>query len=123
MAEISTGATLYSCNQQLNENEPILLEVELAARQYKIQDWLKDLDYVNYFMLLNNDLRYYTVFSKKDGNYSYAASEIIGCLQDNGKIISIDLTEDYNWECWVRDEENKCHLFYLFPYNSGTIEF
>lgn len=121
MAEISMGSTLYDCNKQLSEKETPLLEIEIAARQEKIKKWMAKNN--KYFMLLSNELRYYTIFAEKDKDYGYAASEVIGCLQDNGKILSIDPTEDFNWECWIKDNNNKCHIFYLFPYDNGVIEF
>ena len=122
MANLDMGKTLYQANKDLNQNEPVLLEVELAAKEAQLKDWLSQHILNNYFMLLNNELHYYTLFAKTKFNEGYGASQIIGCLQDNGKILSIDKDGDA-WECWVRDKNQECYLFYLFPYDNGVIEF
>lgn len=122
MANLDMGKTLYQANKDLNQNEPVLLEVELAAKEVQLKDWLSQHSSNNYFMLLNNELHYYTLFSRINFNEGYGASQIIGCLQDNGKILSIDKDGDA-WECWVRDKNQECYLFYLFPYDNGVIEF
>lgn len=76
-------------------------------------------------MLLSNERRDYTVFhlyEKENPNPpAIAASELIGCLTDRGKIISIDKREDGNYEIWLRiDGED--FMYMLFPCDSFVIE-
>lgn len=77
---------------------------------------------VNYYMLLNNELRYYTVFHKnKKRNASSIEKEVIECAKELGAIKSISPNEDGVIEIWITDGD-KSYPLYFFDYEKGVIE-
>ena len=91
-------------------------------------------EYVNsypdkYFMLLCNDLHYFTLFRRVDEPLVSLGKEVIDILKSNtlGTVKSIDIIIDKNnpnlktCEIWtVLDDEP--HVSYLFNYDLGVIE-
>ena len=87
----------------------------------------KDLisDYVSaapgpYYMLLSNELRYYTVFAMSTGDYPQLEDEVITCAQTLGSIKSINANDDGVIEIWVFLGE-KSYPLYFFNYSEGVI--
>lgn len=77
---------------------------------------------VNYYMLLNNELRYYTVFHKnKKTNAPSIEKEVIECAKELGAIKSIGPNEDGVIEIWIT-EGDKSYPLYFFDYEKGVIE-
>lgn len=77
---------------------------------------------VNYYMLLNNELRYYTVFHKnKKRNATSIEKEVIECAKELGAIKSIGPNEDGVIEIWITDGD-KSYPLYFFDYEKGVIE-
>ena len=121
--EVNLGS-LYDMNKQIMDQvgEP-LNHLELAAKQFQIEDWFNwHVD--SYAMLLCHERRDYTIFhlyEKQNPNPpALAAKELIGCLLDRGEILSIEQT-DMAWEIWLRiDKQSYC--YYLFPYDDAVIE-
>lgn len=77
----------------------------------------------SYYMLLNNENHYYTLFTFTDG-YKFAklTDEIINIARELGSIKSIETSEDGNAiEFWIMYEGEVC-VFYLFDYARGVIE-
>ena len=83
-----------------------------------------------YFMLLSNDRRYYTVFNLCMGQYMYKdkvqaiTDELSELIRDIGDVLSIDKTDDnIALEIWIRaTDEEEVYCYYLFPYDNGVIE-
>lgn len=76
-----------------------------------------------YYMLLNNELRYYTVFLTKTSfleGVRPVEDEVIDCLHDIGVIKSITVNDDGVLECWVTADDKSYPLF-LFDYTKGVI--
>ena len=76
-----------------------------------------------YYMLLSNELKYYTVFDF-DSNYTNnepkIENEIIECLNELGQLKSVDI-HDADIEFWITTEE-KSYPLYLFDYSGGVIK-
>lgn len=72
-----------------------------------------------YYALLNNGLRYYTLFAVVS-KPSELISEIIGIVTSLGKVKSIEAT-DSMVEFWI-EYKDECHMFAFFDYNNGVIE-
>lgn len=76
-----------------------------------------------YYMLLSNELKYYTVF---DFNKNYTKDnprlidEVVACLQDLGEIKSYDINDD-SIEFWIT-KEDKSYPLYFFDYSGGVIK-
>lgn len=125
--EINTGMTLYEVNQAVvNKLEP-LDEYVLSAKEVLIKDFIKN-SKNKYYMLLCNELHYYTVFVtgllNPPKENAPIQREITTCLFKMGTVKSIEETPDKNAiEIWVTtDEDKSSHMFYLFPYDEGVIE-
>lgn len=120
------AGTLYDANKQLvTQTCQPLTEEEIQKALEEIIIWFKE-NCIRYAMLLCNDIRYYTVFNingKAASPYHFAASECIGCLQDQQvPILSIEFLKDDNvWEFWLQFEDEP-KVFYLFNYQQGVIE-
>lgn len=82
--------------------------------------------YRRYFMLLCNDIHYYTVldFNQEDHDDAEDIVDlIIKLLQYHGTIKSIDYSEDKTaLECWIDNKEKDCLMFMLFDYNWGIVQ-
>lgn len=113
------AGNLYDANKQLvKQTCKSLTHIELAQKQEEIKEWFINKKYV---MLLNHDIRYFTVFHNVNNDYGFAAAQVIGCLEDqNGDIVSIELQKDGAWEIWVKID-NDFMVFYLFDYEKGVI--
>ena len=72
-----------------------------------------------YYALLNNDLRYYTLFAVVS-KPPELMSEIISIVTSLGKVKSIEAT-DSMVEFWI-EYKGECHMFAFFDYNNGVIE-
>lgn len=119
------GNNMYEVNQQLSAQEKPLSSGRRKIRQEQLRLWFRD-NIDHYAMLLCHEQRDYTVFNVIESP-AEAAAILFECLDNRGKIISIDRTEDeQSWEIWLRisdDEENqKDYCYYLFSYDAAVIE-
>lgn len=78
-----------------------------------------------YFMLLNRDINYYTLFnaiSYQDENTEHIADVVLECVNERGEIYSVVCNEDHGTiEIWAKvNDELGCYLF--FEYSDGVIE-
>lgn len=124
--DLNTGMTEYELNKDVVAQLPSLITPEqLAPARKVLEEYFsrpRNTD-IDYYMLLCNDIRYYTVF-RRGLNFMAEHIEdlVIECLQDVGVIQQINFTEDEeNVECWIKNE-NGVFMFMLFNYNWGIIE-
>ena len=124
--EINGGLnmSLYDINKGAFGSMKPYTKEKLDQLQTKINDWEAGSDY---FMLLCNDIRYYTVLRKtqhKKSDFSTlgeAAVELL--LERNYTIHFDDIASDY-FEIWVKDCVNgEVYMFALFPYDWGVINY
>ena len=120
--------TLYEFNQIGMSALPDFTEEDLLKTKEEFDGWIKDRKANKYYMLLNKENSYYTLFHiqssfvLKDISLTFFA-ELCECLKTFGTIKSIDLTEDGTaYEIWVKDEDNQNFMFMLFPYDLGVIQ-
>lgn len=80
-----------------------------------------------YFMLLCNDIRDYTVFNLTTGSkIANAKEELYTCLSNRGELLGLDPTEDgVAFEIWLRmkteDGEDHIFVYYMFPYDEAVL--
>ncbi len=77
-----------------------------------------------YYMLLNNELHYYTVFHIRPmaEPSGYFNDEISNCLMSIGDLLDIDWNEETGaFECWLKHEGN-IYMFPFFKYDEGVIK-
>ncbi len=123
MANVTMG-TLYDINKAAIIGMPDLTSSELKKilKQIK-QFFLEKTD--KYFMLLNRETYNFTLFNLGNKN-NIAIKETIDdlkeCLDNRGRVVSIEPDSAGNYEIWIVNNENEALVYYLFPYDLGVIE-
>lgn len=121
---VDTGMTLYDINKQIIEKLPELTDEDIEKRADDIRKFARTKHVnSNYFMLLGNELNYYTLFSRKHENINSPKiqDEVIECLKYLGTIKSIDVRpDDTAVECWIKNDDGIFMLLF-FPYDEGVI--
>ena len=110
----------YELNKMLMAKEPPMKddeEVRNLCKNYFIEKYLSN---TRYFMLLNNELKDYTVFViKKDFYPELMVKDLFEVCKSRGTLKSIEKTEsDMALEIWINNS-----VYYLFPYDEGVIEY
>lgn len=124
--EASLG-NLYDMNKIfIKDHEPELTEGNLNSKKQIIIDFMKKCNN-NYFMLLCNERKDYTVFRWKDLNSGLAPTILTNilvdeCLKNRGSIRGIDLTQEKDAiEIWLVIDDD-AYVYYFFPYDAAVIE-
>lgn len=78
----------------------------------------------DYYMLLNNDIHYYTIFENvsKESNYERLADEVISLIKGIGDPVDISFEQEDMLTFWVRPEgATTANHYVLFNYDWGVI--
>lgn len=116
--------SLYELNKQIIFQMPDYTEEQINEAKNLINSYMVEQN--NYFyMLLSNEMRYYTIFSVYNGTNVLETfpDEVIDCLNSIGPIKSIEKNTDGVIEIWCVPTsycEEAC-VFYLFPYDQGVV--
>lgn len=89
---------------------------------HKMAEWMFNQD-SNYFMLLSNERRDFTVFNLNgEPTVETVKNDIIELFHNRGQVTDITLQDDGKYEIWLRiDDED--FLYYLFDYDWGVLEY
>ena len=114
-SEVALG-NLYDMNKQMMLQEPEVSEETILFKQAELVNWIADNANQQYFMMLCNERRDYTIFRLKESKPSIGAVEtlaadVIDCLRNRGTIHGIDLQEAGGWELWIKDND-ECFAYY-----------
>lgn len=115
--------SLYDLNKQIISQMPELTNEKIEEKINLIKEFGKARG-AEFYMLLNNEIRYYTLFRlvQEYANVYSFEQEVINCLKYLGTIKAIDLNSDGVIEAWVQLHENdEVIVLYLFPYDEGVI--
>ncbi len=122
---INTGLTQYDLNKMVIEQLPSQITNGQLKESKNILKQLIEKYKDKYFMLLCNDIHYYTVLHRiiSDENIIKFHNLVIELLQDNGVIQTIDWANESKdaVECWIKNEKGAL-MFMLFPYDWGVVE-
>ena len=120
-SEVSLG-TAYEINKNLIEKyEKELTEEELIQKKEMLLNYLNT-HQDQYFMLLCNDRKDYTVFRLIENKNELINILVDECLKNRGIIKGIDITSDeYAIEIWL-SIDNEAFCYYFFPYGDAVIE-
>lgn len=117
--------TLYELNQVNYGKLPALDEAGIIAIKKTIENYL-NWHHAQYYMLLNHELRYFTLFHQESPQFRHITKgNIYAILEELGEIKSIELTGDsMALECWVtlNNDPEDTHAFILFDYDRGVVE-
>lgn len=116
--------TLYDINKVavLKEKPYSKKRIELYLRNIGIF-FLEKKD--RYFMLLNRERYDFTLFDfgkykNEDLILTKGIQDLKECLQNRGKIVSIEQVDDSSYEIWIINGD-EAFVYYLFPYEKGVI--
>lgn len=113
--------TLYELNKAAYASAKPLDIFTLNARK---EEFMKFLAEGTYYMLLCNELRYYTVFANKTKNDSQMATEFISIITNLGEVLDVEYSKKMGaYEVWIRNSETQeVNMYALFNYDWGVIE-
>lgn len=112
---------LYDLNKSGYASIPPMTQDELKTARQTIADYLRDHAGSKYFMLLNNDTHYYTIFVRKHVCPALeCAKEITSLVEELGAIKAIEKTDNDSIEFWVDNGETI--MYVLFDYTRGVVE-
>ena len=120
---LNLGITEYELNKMIIAQLPSLIsDAQLKEGKELIKAYTHaHKNDTGYYMLLCNDIHYYTVF-QVNMRYEESIEDIVlECLQNIGVIQQINKadTEDAI-ECWIKNEKG-VFMFMLFNYDWGVI--
>ena len=122
-AMINFGMTEYEINKMIVAQLPSMIkDAQIQPSKELIKDYThRHITSVGYYMLLCNDIHYYTVFEVCDEYEEKVEDIVIECLQYKGVIQQINYNEDETAiECWIKNEDG-VFMFLLFNYDWGVI--
>lgn len=113
---------MYELNQAGYASLPTLAHDEVLACKGLLIDYLSSFD-SNYYMLVNNEAHYYTLFTYKDEFHAFAdmAFEVLALVEELGEIKSIERNGPMV-EFWIVDRDGNCRMYPFFDYAKGVIE-
>lgn len=116
MGDVALG-TLYDFNKSILASAEALKDI--SDKEQELKKFFKENEY---FMLLCNELKDYTVFRLTTENkIDVAIKDLKECLNNRGEILSFEKTsDDFAFEVWMRIE-NEVYLYFLFPYDNAVI--
>lgn len=120
---MKVGMTLYEANQQMYAQTPKTTDIVLNTGLSSIGSWFS-LHYKDtHFMLMCKEKSYFTILHFNDMNYQQAKEEVKACLAEQGTLWDIRYSHENDaYECWLRDENDEFHMYYLFDAQPLTIE-
>ena len=120
--EIELFGNLYDINKNIvAQNEIKLSEGILNSKKEIIKNFINKTNN-NYYMLLCNERKDYTVFHNNNLSMETAKILVDECLINRGEIRGIDITKNKDAiEIWLMIED-EAFVYYFFPYDMGIIE-
>lgn len=119
--------SLYDMNKQIINQLTPFTEDQIDELKNKIDDF-KNRYTDNFFMFLNNEKHYYTIFYQNNTNSNpeflglgAAVIQIIKEFGEDIKIMSADDFED-RYEIWLK-QNDESSVYILFPYGKGVVDF
>lgn len=113
---------LYELNQPSYNSLPKMTKAEIERMRMKIHD-CQDMDIPKYYMLVCNELRYYTLFHNKSNELFWSdklLDEVLDVVQELGELKAIEV-DGGMIEFWV-SKNGECHMYAFFDYDRGVIE-
>lgn len=119
------NVSLYELNQGAMTALPAMTTDAIEAAKEKIAEYVSNIPFGRYYMLLSNDRKYYTIFhvgnaSGTDFDYETIEDQVIDCLKNQGTIKDISAV-DSGIEFWITIDNNS-YVYYLFNYDRGVIK-
>lgn len=108
---------IYEMNKSIVAQLPDISKKDLEAGKKKINQVASN---GKYFMLLCNELKYYTVFNISTEGVEKIEDVVLDCINCFGATIkSIDNTPEGALEIWIKKDE-EAYAMYFFNYDGGV---
>lgn len=112
--------SLYDLNKQFVTQMKEMTDDVRKEKFNEIQKWIEETEN-DFYMLLCNELKYYTIFGIHEEAPSDFSEILTECVRNVGKLKAIDKTEDdFAYEIWI-EVEDEPHVLYFFPYDQGVV--
>ena len=124
VTNINPSISLYELNQQIISTYPVHDDKQIQKDIEIIDTWYQnDEDQNLNYIMLNNELRYYTILSYDwgYGEYDRFGEAVIKTIQSLGDIVDIEVVTDAI-ELWIK-KDSEVYVVYLFGYDKGTVTF
>lgn len=121
----SIGMSLYELNQSLISQLPAYTNIQINKLEDRINGWEDNYVINQYFMLLCNDIHYYTILHRgahENADFPDLGQSITGLLYESGYKIHSDEILDDHCEIWAKNEKGT-YVFMLFPYDQGVVTY
>lgn len=113
---------MYTLNRSLYTSATPLSPTKIREGFEKVQRTYNAAKESTYYMLLNNELKYYTLFHKSADSIESFGDVVRECIEGFGTIKDVASVENNAFEIWVTTEKNETYCFMLFDYTAGVIE-
>lgn len=115
--------SLYELNKTIIDQLPALTNEQLTKYKVEINQFVRDTNN-SYYMLLCNELHYYTIFATASvlENVQKLGTIIIDLFKESEKIIVSIEKESDHYEIWAKNQTDT-NVYMLFPYDKGVIKY
>ena len=112
--------TLYDLNKAGYASLPSLTEKGWSDARDALLQYITTFK-SDFYMLLNNDLHYYTIFTWQSRSYDWFSmvDAIIEIVRDLGNVKAIERNGP-NVEIWI-EQNGECNMYVLFDYERGVV--
>lgn len=114
---------LYEFNKIGYNSVPSLTKQEEKKAIDLIHEYIKGRN-DSYYMMLNHDIHYYTLFNWATCSSLAFAEEVLDVAKSLGPVKSVELSQNGEMiEIWITNiMMNECHMYGFFSYDAGVIE-
>lgn len=111
---------LYDINKSFYADVPAIKDIDNIRKT--IRGYLQAHP-AKYYLLLNNELHYYTIYTFSAAyRFKAMAVDIADLITDLGEIVDLVTNEDNGMlEIWIR-KDDEVNMYGLFDYTRGVIE-
>ncbi len=112
---------LYELNQAGYISLPNMNKADILDAKAKVRNFLAH-NFGKYYMLLCNELHYYTVFDLMKPNSSITlVKELFNViLVELGTLKAVEIN-DTSIEFWI-EKDGECHMYAFFNYDRGVVQ-
>lgn len=114
---------LYEFNKLGYASLPPMSAIRVEENTKKLSEWLSERHAGKYWMLLNNEAHYYTLYVWEKGSARDFAKDLVSLAQELGVVKSIEPTAaNDGYEFWITDRFNETRMYMFFNYDRGVIK-
>lgn len=121
--ENGLSLSLYEMNKSVITKLPVYTDDQIKQLQATLDAW--DNTNYNYYMLLCNEARYYTVFHRTlsmISSFTTLGEAVIKLLLEADYTIHEETEYPDRFEIWIK-KDNETYVFILFPYDEGVVNY